>query len=71
MPFDHVITVCNKAAAEACPVIPGKPAKLHWDIPDPASLIGTQAQLEAAFRRTYHVLLERITAFLRDDRCRP
>ena len=69
--FDRIITVCNNAAGEACPVIAGKPAKLHWDIPDPASVSGTQAQMEAAFRRTYDMLFERIIAFVTDDRCRP
>jgi len=64
--FSHVITVCNNAAAEVCPVIPGKPKKLHWDVPDPATVCGTQAQREAAFRRTHDLLLTRIGALVRD-----
>ena len=64
MAFDHIITVCGKAAGEACPTIPGRPAKLHWDIPDPASMSGTAAQTEAAFRQAYDMLLERIAAFM-------
>src|SRR5260221_1729641 len=51
--FDHIVTVCNNAAAEVCPVIPGKPAKMHLDIPDPAVVSGTQAQIEAAFSQAY------------------
>jgi protein-tyrosine-phosphatase len=59
--------VCNKAAAESCPVFPGQPAKLHWDIPDPALASGPH--MEAAFRETYDVLREKIAAFVeRSDR---
>lgn len=62
--FDHVITVCNNAAGETCPIIPGKPAKMHWDISDPAAVQGTQAEIEAAFRQAYEILSERVAAFV-------
>ena len=62
--MDHVITVCNNAAGEACPVIPGKPAKEHWDIPDQAAATGSNDQIEAAFRGAYQMLSERIEAFV-------
>jgi protein-tyrosine-phosphatase len=62
--FDHIITVCGKAAGEPCPTLPGRPAKLHWDIPDPTSASGTPPQIEAAFRQAYDMLLERIGAFV-------
>ena len=63
--FDHIVTVCSNAAGETCPVIAGKPSKIHWDIPDPASAQGTQSEIEAAFRAVYDILLERIEAFAR------
>ena len=62
--FDHIVTVCNNAAGEACPVIPGKPAKDHWDIPDPAAVTGSQEQIEAAFKSAHAMLLERIQSFV-------
>ena len=62
--FDHIITLCNKVAGETCPVIPGRPAKLHWDIADPTSASGTQLQMEVAFRQAYDKLLERIGALV-------
>jgi protein-tyrosine-phosphatase len=61
--FNHIITVCNNAAGEACPIIPGKPAKLHWDIPDPAAAKGTPEQIASAFRGAYDMLSQRIRAF--------
>lgn len=62
--IDHIVTVCNNAAGEACPIIPGRPAKQHWDIPDPAAAHGSQDEIEAAFRSAYDMLLERIQAFV-------
>jgi arsenate reductase (thioredoxin) len=61
--FDHIITVCNNAAGETCPIIPGKPAKDHWDIPDPAAVIGTPVEIEAAFGNAYEMLSKRIRTF--------
>ena len=56
--FDLVITVCDQAAAENCPVFFGAPAKLHWNIPDPAAATGTEEEIEAAFEKAF-ALLER------------
>lgn len=49
-PFDAVITVCDDAA-EACPVFPGRAQRIHWSIPDPAAVNGTEAEQLAAFRQ--------------------
>jgi len=62
--FDTVITLCNNAVGEICPVIPGRPTKIHWDIPDPASLSANRAQIEQAFQSVYDMLSDRITAFI-------
>lgn len=62
--FDTIITVCDKVAGEACPVIFGRPAKIHWDILDPASMSGNPAQLEQAFQDVYARLSERVRAFV-------
>ena len=47
--FDHIITVCNNAAGETCPVIPGRPTRQHWDIPDPPAAADTRAGFEKAY----------------------
>jgi protein-tyrosine-phosphatase len=62
--FDYIVTVCNNAAGEPCPIIPGSPAKEHWDIPDPAAATGTQAEIEDAFKTAYAMLVERIEEFV-------
>ena len=56
--FDFVFTVCDNAAAESCPVWPGKPTTAHWGIEDPAAY-PSAAQLEL-FRRVYMELHQRI-----------
>jgi arsenate reductase (thioredoxin) len=61
--FDFVFTVCDNAAAEACPLWPGQPMTAHWDIPDPAAAIGTPAEVALAFKDAYRLLNQRIGIF--------
>lgn len=63
--FDLVVTVCDAAAAESCPVFLGPVKKLHWSTPDPAKATGTDAQIEAAFDEAYVMLKERIEEYLK------
>ena len=62
--MDYVITVCNNAAGETCPVWPGHPATEHWDIADPAGVGETDEERRAAFDEAYAVLQKRIEKFV-------
>jgi protein-tyrosine-phosphatase len=62
-PIDFVITVCDNAAGEACPVWPGKPMTAHWGIADPAAVDGDTAK-GAAFRKALAELEARIKLFV-------
>lgn len=44
IPFDYVIAVCDKEAAEKCPLFPGLKERLHWSFPDPSKILGTREQ---------------------------
>lgn len=57
--MDAVITVCDNAAAEPCPVWPGAPARAHWGLPDPAGAVGEPA-ISAAFNAAFEALDARI-----------
>jgi arsenate reductase (thioredoxin) len=61
--FDFVFTVCDNAAAEACPVWPGQPITAHWGIADPAEAEGTPAEVSMAFKEAYRLLSQRIGIF--------
>jgi arsenate reductase len=62
-PLDFVITVCDSAAGEVCPIWPGQPMTAHWGMPDPAAVEGTPAEIGFAFADTYRMLYNRISAF--------
>ena len=58
--FDLVVTVCDQAAGETCPLFPGSPRTLHWSTPDPAQASGTDEQINTAFDEAFHLLKTRI-----------
>jgi protein-tyrosine-phosphatase len=62
--MDIVITVCDAAAGEACPLWPGAPVKAHWGIPDPSGVTGGDAAERAAFRLAHDRLLARMQALV-------
>jgi arsenate reductase (thioredoxin) len=61
--FDFVFTVCDNAAAEACPLWPGQPMTAHWGVPDPALATGSPAEVAFAFKDAYRMLRQRIGVF--------
>jgi arsenate reductase len=61
---DIVITVCDNAAGESCPVWRGSPVSAHWGIPDPAIDTDDKALIDAAFDRAYLQLRGRVEAML-------
>jgi len=58
-----VITVCDNAAAEICPVWPGHPVTAHWGVADPAAVEGGDEATRAAFRHAFQSLRHRIELF--------
>lgn len=58
--MDLVITLCDEAAAEVCPVWPGHPATAHWGYPDPSEGDADDAQKLEAFRHTLHAIRRRL-----------
>lgn len=62
--MDIVITVCDSAAGEACPLWPGTPVKAHWGIPDPAHKGETPAERRAAFEEAYRLMELRVRALM-------
>ena len=62
--FDFVITVCDNAAGEVCPVWPGQPMTAHWGIPDPAAVEGNDDIKRRAFVHAMEQLQRRISMFI-------
>ncbi|WP_099472799.1 arsenate reductase ArsC [Stenotrophomonas maltophilia] len=62
--MDLIVTVCDRATGEACPVWPGQPATAHWGIPDPAAVQGSAEQVHKAFLSTIHQLQHRLGLLL-------
>lgn len=62
--IDIVITVCDNAADEVCPVFPGMQMKAHWGVPDPGHMNGAQQEIEAGFEHVFLLLEKRIKALI-------
>jgi arsenate reductase len=62
--LDFVLTVCDNAAKEVCPMWPGQPMTAHWGVADPAAVKGSPQEIERAFREAFTVLERRIGLFL-------
>lgn len=61
-PIEYIVTVCDNAAGETCPIWPGHPVTAHWGIADPAAVDGDGQR--AAFERAFALMDMRISAFL-------
>ncbi len=58
--MDIIITVCDNAAGEVCPVWPGHPATAHWGFPDPSTVEGGDDEKRHAFDQVFHAIRRRI-----------
>ncbi|MGE3334977.1 MAG: arsenate reductase ArsC [Rhodospirillaceae bacterium] len=62
--MDYILTVCDQAAGEVCPIWPGHPVSAHWGLPDPAAATGTHEERLAVFQEAFHILQLRVQFFL-------
>ena len=61
--MDFVITVCDAAAGETCPVWPGQPMTAHWSFPDPAAFEGREVEQRAFFLEVFRQIRNRLDLF--------
>jgi arsenate reductase len=59
-----VVTVCDNATGEVCPIWPGAPAKAHWSFPDPAAAEGSDEEKREAFRRIFADIRKSVDALI-------
>lgn len=62
--IDIVITVCDNAAGEVCPIWPGHPVTAHWGLPDPAAAEGSEAERRQVFQSVWMMLRQRVDLLL-------
>ena len=62
-----MVTVCDRAKEEECPVFPGVPMRLHWDLENPEDFIGTEEQKLEKARALRDKIKEMVTEFIRSD----
>lgn len=62
--MDFIITVCDNAAGESCPVWVGHPMSAHWGFEDPAAFIGTDEAKREEFHRIFRQIMGRVNTFV-------
>lgn len=65
--YDYVVTVCDEASAERCPVFPGKHKRLHWGFPDPSRFEGTRKDKLAKTREVRDAIRSKIESWLKEQ----
>lgn len=63
--MDFIITVCDNAAGELCPIWPGRPISAHWGVEDPAGIQGSDKDKRQAFEKAFECLSEYISQLVR------
>ncbi|MDB5777063.1 MAG: protein-tyrosine-phosphatase [Herbaspirillum sp.] len=61
--MDFIITVCDNAAGEVCPIWPGQPISAHWGFEDPAAATGTEEEKRAVFSKVARQIAARVNVF--------
>jgi arsenate reductase len=64
--MDVIVTVCDNAAGEVCPVWPGHPTSFHWPFPDPAAFEGNTEQTAAHFHAVMKLIQKQLDGFIAD-----
>jgi len=67
--FAYVITVCDEAEAEGCPIFPGVTTRLHWSFPDPSKFTGTHEEKIEQTRRVRDKIDNQVRRFCAEHRC--
>src|SRR6187402_1944884 len=62
--YQAVVTVCDAANAERCPVFPGRVKRIAWSFPDPSAMTGKQEDILAETRKVRDEIKEKVTAFI-------
>jgi arsenate reductase len=62
--MDFIVTVCDNAAGEVCPIWPGQTVTAHWSFADPAAIVGTDDEKRAAFNKIFKEILSRMNTFV-------
>jgi arsenate reductase len=62
--FQAVITVCDEASAEGCPIFPGVVRRMGWSFPDPSSFKGTEEEILENTRKVRDEIKEAVLAFI-------
>ena len=64
--FDWVVTVCDEASAERCPVFPGSGTRMHWGFPDPSTVTGTEEEKLAQVRVIRDEIRRKVESWCRE-----
>lgn len=64
--YDFVVTVCDEAQSERCPVFPGRAKKLHWGFPDPSSFSGSEEEKRSKTREVRNQIENKVKYWVKN-----